>query len=150
MYYNMKSKNNNKTVSSEKSEREISNDKKANVNVNTYMKKSKRNKENIVRVEPQSENNENTENDIPVVRSDPHSGSTHPLREVIPEIPDIKLSVKALNLIKARAARKSHLVSKNTEREQKILSLVNEFQQDEYLKLQSKTEKLKNKLMKLI
>ena len=126
MYYNMKSKNNNKTVSSETSEREISNDKKANVNVNTYMKKSKRNKENIVRVEPQSENNENTENDIPVVRSDPHSGSTHPLREVIPEIiivrgdpqsgsthplrenvnQDIKPNVKALNLIKLEKQEK--------------------------------------------
>ena len=88
----------------------------------------------------------NIENDIPIVQ------------EVIPEIihlhenvvPDIKPNMKALNLIKARAARKSHLVSKNTEHKQKILSLVNEFQQDEYLKLQSKTEKLKNKLMKLI
>jgi Txe/YoeB family toxin of Txe-Axe toxin-antitoxin module len=40
--------------------------------------------------------------------------------------------------------------SQNTEREQKILNLVNEFQQDEYLKLQNKTEKLKNKLMKLL
>ena len=126
----MKSKNNNKLVSSEKSEIKISNDKKTNVNVNTYMKKSKRNKENI-------------ENDIPIVQ------------EVIPEIienvvPDIKPNVKALNLIKAREARKTHLVNKNTEREQKILNLVNEFQQDEYLKLQNKTEKLKNKLMKLL
>jgi Txe/YoeB family toxin of Txe-Axe toxin-antitoxin module len=129
----MKSKNNNKLVSSEKSEIKISNDKKTNVNVNTYMKKSKRNKENI----------ENIENDIPIVQ------------EVIPEIiendvPDIKPNVKALNLIKAREARKTHLVNKNTEREQKILNLVNEFQQDEYLKLQNKTEKLKNKLMKLL
>ena len=126
----MKSKNNNKLVSSEKSEIKISNDKKTNVNVNTYMKKSKRNKENI-------------ENDIPIVQ------------EVIPEIienvvPDIKPNVKALNLAKAREARKTHLVNKNTEREQKILNLVNEFQQDEYLKLQNKTEKLKNKLMKLL
>jgi hypothetical protein len=126
----MKSKNNNKLVSSEKSEIKISNDKKTNVNVNTYMKKSKRNKENI-------------ENDNPIVQ------------EVIPEIiendvPDIKPNVKALNLIKAREARKTHLVNKNTEREQKILNLVNEFQQDEYLKLQNKTEKLKNKLMKLL
>jgi Txe/YoeB family toxin of Txe-Axe toxin-antitoxin module len=129
----MKSKNNDKLVSSEKSEIKISNDKKTNVNVNTYMKKSKRNKENI----------ENIENDIPIVQ------------EVIPEIiendvPDIKPNVKALNLIKAREARKTHLVNKNTEREQKILNLVNEFQQDEYLKLQNKTEKLKNKLMKLL
>jgi Txe/YoeB family toxin of Txe-Axe toxin-antitoxin module len=126
----MKSKNNNKIVSSEKSEIKFSNDKKTNVNVNTYMKKSKRNKENI-------------ENDNPIVQ------------EVIPEIiendvPDIKPNVKALNLIKAREARKTHLVNKNTEREQKILNLVNEFQQDEYLKLQNKTEKLKNKLMKLL
>ena len=125
----MKLKNNNKIVSSEKSEIKFSNDKKTNVNVNTYMKKSKRNKENI-------------ENDIPIVQ------------EVIPEIiendvPDIT-NVKALNLIKAREARKTHLVNKNTEREQKILNLVNEFQQDEYLKLQNKTEKLKNKLMKLL
>ena len=96
--------------------------KKPNVNVNTYMKKSKRNKENI-------------ENDILIVQ------------EVIPEIiienvvPDIKPNVKALNLAKAREARKTHLVNKNTEREQKILNLVNEFQQDEYLKLQNKTEK---------
>ena len=37
----MKSKNNNKLVSSEKSEIKISNDKKTNVNVNTYMKKIK-------------------------------------------------------------------------------------------------------------
>ena len=131
----MKLKNNNKIVSSEKSEIKFSNnkDKKTNVNVNTYMKKSKRNKENI----------ENIENDIPIVQ------------EVIPEIiendvPDIKPNVKALNLIKAREARKTHLVNKNTEREQKILNLVNEFQQDEYLKLQNKTEKLKNKLMKLL
>ena len=58
--------------------------------------------------------------------------------------------MKALNLIKAREAKKTHLVSKNTEREQKILNLVNEFHQDEYFKLQNKTEKLKNKLMKLI
>ena len=127
----MKSKNTNKLVSSEKSEIKISNDKKTNVNVNTHMKKSKRNKENI-------------ENDNPIVQ------------EVIPEIiiendvPDIKPNVKALNLIKAREARKTHLVNKNTEREQKILNLVNEFQQDEYLKLQNKTEKLKNKLMKLL
>jgi Txe/YoeB family toxin of Txe-Axe toxin-antitoxin module len=126
----MKLKNNNKIVSSEKSEIKFSNDKKTNVNVNTYMKKSKRNKENI-------------ENDNPIVQ------------EVIPEIiendvPDIKPNVKALNLIKAREARKTHLVNKNTEREQKILNLVNEFQQDEYLKLQNKTEKLKNKLMKLL
>ncbi len=127
----MKSKNNNKLVSSEKSEIKISNDKKTNVNVNTYMKKSKRNKENI-------------ENDIPIVQ------------EVIPEIinenvvPDIKPNIKALNWIKAREARKTHLFTKNTEREQKILNLVNEFQQDEYLKLQNKTEKLKNKLMKLL
>ena len=128
----MKSKNNNKIVSSEKSEIKFSNnkDKKTNVNVNTYMKKSKRNKENI-------------ENDNPIVQ------------EVIPEIiendvPDIKPNVKALNLIKAREARKTHLFTKNTEREQKILNLVNEFQQDEYLKLQNKTEKLKNKLMKLL
>ncbi len=98
------------------------------------MKKSKRNKENIV-------NKENIENDIPF--------------EVIPEIineivvPDIKPNIKALNLIKAREARKILLVNKNTKREQKILNLVNEFQQDEYLKLQNKTEKLKNKLMKL-
>jgi len=143
-------KNNNKIVSSGQLEIKNPNDRKANVNVNTYMKKSKRNKENIVCVAPQSETNHpllvNIENDIPIVQ------------EVIPEIihlhenvvPDIKPNMKALNLIKARAARKSHLVSKNTEREQKILSLVNEFQQDEYLKLQSKTEKLKNKLMKLI
>jgi hypothetical protein len=132
----MKSKNNNKIVSSEKSEIKFSNnkDKKTNVNVNTYMKKSKRNKENI----------ENIENDIPIVQ------------EVIPEIiienvvPDIQPSVKALNLIKAREARKKHLVNKNTEREQKILNLVNEFQQEEYLKLQNKTERLKIKLMKLI
>ncbi len=129
-------KNNNKIVSSEKSEIKISNDEKTNVNVNTYMKKSKRNKENIV----------NKKNDIPIVQ------------EVIPEIiplhenvvPDIKPNIKALNLIKAREARKTHIVNKNTEREQKNLNLVNEFQQDEYLKLQKKTEKLKNKLMKLI
>jgi hypothetical protein len=146
----MKLKNNNKIVSSEKSEIKFSNnkDKKTNVNVNTYMKKSKRNKENI----------ENIENDIPIVqevipeiiivRGDPQSGSTHPLRENV--VPDIQPSVKALNLIKAREARKKHLVNKNTEREQKILNLVNEFQQEEYLKLQNKTEKLKIKLMKLI
>ena len=110
------------------------NNKKPNVNVNTYMKKSKRNsnKENI----------EITPKIIPA--------------EIIPEIiienvnQDIKPNVKALNLVKARLARKTHLVNKNTDREQKILNLVNEFQQDEYLKLQNKTEKLKNKLMKLI
>ena len=110
------------------------NNKKENVNVNTYMKKSKRNsnKENI----------EITPEIIPA--------------EIIPEIiienvnQDIKPNVKALNLVKARLARKTHLVNKNTDREQKILNLVNEFHQDEYIKLQNKTEKLKFKLMKLI
>ena len=109
------------------------NNKKPNVNVNAYMKKSKR---NIV----------NNENIIP------HEVTTEITPEIIIEYvnQDIKPNVKALNLVKARLARKNHLVNKNTDREQKILNLVNEFHQDEYIKLQNKTEKLKFKLMKLI
>jgi hypothetical protein len=64
--------------------------------------------------------------EIIIVRVDSQSESTHPLLENI--IPDIKPNVKALNLIKAREARKIHLVSNNTECEQKKLNLVNEFQ----------------------
>ena len=75
---------------------------KPNVNVNTYMKKSKRN--NI------KENNDDiiTQADVPEV-----------VQQAI--IPDITTSIKALNLIKARQARKINIQNKNTSREEKIL-----------------------------
>ena len=104
---------------------------KPNVNVNTYMKKSKRN--NI------KENNDDiiTQADVP---------------EEVPQaiIPDITTSNKALNLIKARQARKINIQNKNTSREEKILNLINEIKEEEILKVENKTEKLKMKLMKLI
>ena len=115
--------------------------KKPNVNVNTYMKKSKRNnnKENIIDIIPEPV--------IPEV--------------VIPDIkPDIKpefnitsdivTNIKALNLIKAREIRQLNLKNRNTSREEKILHLINEIKEEELLKIENKTEKLKNKLMKLI
>jgi hypothetical protein len=110
--------------------------KKQNVNVNTYMKTSKRNnnKENI----PET-----------VVEADiiiPVSESTATEIEA-----DIKsLSNKALNLIKAREARQINLKNKNNDREEKINNLINEIKEEELLKVHNKTEKLKNKLMKLI
>ena len=110
---------------------------KPNVNVNTYMKKSKRNSN--------KENNVDITSDV-----------------VIPEvvIPDIKpefnitsdvvTNIKALNLIKARQIRKENLKNRNTSREEKILHLINEIKEEELLKIENKTNKLKNKLLKLI
>jgi hypothetical protein len=65
-------------------------------------------------------------------------------------IPDITTSIKALNLIKARQARKINIQNKNTSREEKILNLINEIKEEEIIKVENKTEKLKMKLMKLI
>ena len=105
--------------------------KKQNINVNAYMKKSKRNKENI------SELQDTKPDIIPEC--------------VIPDviIPDVQ-SAKALNLIKARQARQDNLKNKNTSREERIINLVNEIKQEELLKIENKTEKLKIKLLKLI
>ena len=105
--------------------------KKPNVNVNTYMKKSKRNnnKENIIDIIPEPEPE-------PIIQ---------------PFEPDIiKPNNKALNLIKAREARQINIQNKNINREEKILNLINEIKEEELMKLENKTEKLKNKLMKLI
>ena len=97
--------------------------KKPNVNVNAFMSKSKRNKENIPDIQP----------------------------DIIPNIiPDIIVNVKALNLMKAREARRNNLNNNINAREQKIINFVNEIKEEELLKLENKTEKLKNKLMKLI
>ncbi len=73
--------------------------------------------------------------------------------DILPEFaitPDIVTNIKALNLIKAREARKENLKNKNTSREEKILNLINEIKEEELLKIENKTNKLKNKLMKLI
>ena len=138
----MKSKNINKISSPEIIPKTPGN-KKPNVNVNTYMKKSKR--------------NSNKENNVDIISD-----------VVIPEvvIPDIKpdiihppefaittdkvTNIKALNLIKAREARKENFKNKNNSREEKILNLINEIKEEELLKIENKTNKLKNKLMKLI
>ena len=138
----MKSKNINKISSPEIIPKTPGN-KKPNVNVNTYMKKSKRNSN--------KENNVDITSDV-----------------VIPEvvIPDIKpdiirapefnitsdivTNIKALNLIKAREIRQLNLKNKNNSREEKILQLIKEIKEEELLKIENKTNKLKNKLMKLI
>ncbi len=101
--------------------------KKPNVNVNAYMKKSKRNNENI------------NEDAIPDTIS-----------ECVILVPDVIPSAKALNLIKARDARKNNIKNKNTSREERIINLINEIKEEEMIKLNNKTEKLKIKLMKLI
>ncbi len=108
--------------------------KKQNVNVNTYMKKSKR-----------TYNNENpVDNIIPEPEPKPE-----PIIQLFePDI--IKPNIKALNLIKAREARQINIQNKNISREEKILNLINEIKEEELLKIENKTEKLKNKLMKLI
>jgi hypothetical protein len=107
--------------------------KKQNVNVNTYMAKSKR-------------NNKNT---LPDIQPDIIPECVIP--DIIPDIiVDIKPNVKALNLMKAREARRNNLNNNINAREQKIINFVNEIKEEELLKLENKTEKLKNKLMKLI
>ena len=73
------------------------------------------------------------------------------MSDVIPDvIPTNIQSVKAANLIKAREARQNNVKNKNTSREERIINLVNEIKEEELLKVENKTEKLKNKLMKLI
>ncbi len=111
------------------------NNKKPNVNMNTYMKKSKR--------------NSNKENNVDII-SDVVIPDITP--DIIPEciIPDIIPSSKALNLIKARQARQTNINNNKTGREERIINLINEIKQEEIIKLENKTEKLKNKLMKLI
>jgi hypothetical protein len=97
--------------------------KKPDVNVNTYMKKSKRNKED-------KENKENKNVDIIT------------LPDIMPDIEVPMLTEptgKALNLIKAR----------NT-LEEKINNLINEIKSEELVKINIRTEKLRNKLLKLI
>ena len=102
---------------------------KPNINVNSYMKKSKR--------------NNSSENNIDII-SEPVITEL-----VIPPAPTP--NVKALNLIKAREARVTNLQNKNNSREEKILNLINEIkEEEELLKVENKTEKLKMKLMKLI
>ena len=141
----MKSKNNINKIKSNDVDAipKTPGNKKPNVNVNTYMKKSKR--------------NSNKENNVDIISD-----------VVIPEvvIPDIKpdiihapefaittdivTNIKALNLIKAREIRQLNLKNKNNSREEKILNLINEIKEEELLKIENKTNKLKNKLMKLI
>jgi len=80
-------------------------------------------------------------------------GCVDPKDQRAPEFaitPDIVTNIKALNLIKAREMRKENLKNRNTSREEKILNLINEIKEEELLKIENKTEKLKNKLMKLI
>ena len=129
----MKSKNNINKIQSKDIEiiPKTPGNNKPNVNVNTYMKKSKR-------------NNIKENNDDIITQAD--------VAEVVPEavIPDITTSIKALNLIKARQARKINIQNKNTSREEKILNLINEIKEEEIIKVENKTEKLKMKLMKLI
>jgi hypothetical protein len=112
--------------------------KKANINVNTYMKKSKRNITPDVVSEP-------------CICCESDVANTVIIPDAILVVtPDIKLSTKALNLIKAREARQHNIKEKNNSREEKIINLINEIKQEELLKVENKTEKLKNKLMKLI
>lgn len=129
----MKSKNNINKIQSKDIEiiPKTPGNNKPNVNVNTYMKKSKR-------------NNIKENNDDIITQAD--------VAEVVPEavIPDITTSIKALNLIKARQARKINIQNKNTSREEKILNLIKEIKEEEIIKVENKTEKLKMKLMKLI
>jgi hypothetical protein len=103
---------------------------KTNINVNSFMKKSKRNKENIL-----SDENIITDSIIP---------------DVIPDVIPDKVNVKFLNLIKARTAKQINIQNKNSNREEKIINLINEIKQEEMIKVEIKTEKLKNKLMKLM
>ena len=119
--------------------------KKPNVNVNTYMKKSKRNSN--------KENNVDITSDVIVIPELPEVVIPDIKPDIIPEFaitPDIVSNIKALNLIKAREIRKENLKNKNTSREEKILNLINEIKEEELLKIENKTNKLKNKLMKLI
>ena len=124
--------------------------KKQNVNVNTYMKASKRNsnKENIISdvVIPEVV--------TPDIKPDIiRQGCVDPKDQRAPEFaitPDIVTNIKALNLIKARQARQINIQNKNVSREEKILNLINEIKEEELIKIENKTEKLKNKLMKLI
>ena len=137
----MKVKNNiNKAISTVDIIPKTPGNKKQNVNVNTYMKASKRNsnKENII-----------SDVVIPeVVIADIKPDIIHAPEFAI--TPDIVTNIKALNLIKARQARQINIQNKNVSREEKILNLINEIKEEELLKIVNKTEKLKNKLMKLI
>ena len=148
----MKTKNINKISSPEIIPKTPGN-KKPNVNVNTYMKKSKRN--------GNKENNVDIISDVVIpevvianIKPDIiPQGWVDPKDQRAPEFaitPDIVTNIKALNLIKAREARKENLNKKNNSREEKILHLIKEIEHEELLNIQNKTEKLKNKLMKLI
>ena len=141
----MKSKNNINKIQSKDIEiiPKTPGNKKPNVNVNTYMKKSKRNSN--------KENNVDITSDVvipEVVIPDIKPDIIHAPEFNITS--DIVTNIKALNLIKAREARKENLKNKNNSREEKILNLINEIKEEELLKIENKTNKLKNKLMKLI
>ena len=91
----------------------------------------------------------NSKNTLPDIQPDIIPECVIP--DIIPDIiVDIKPNVKALNLMKAREARRNNLNNKINDREQKIINLVNEIKQEEFIKIENKTEKLKNKLMKLL
>ena len=114
----MKTKNINKISSPEIIPKTPGN-KKPNVNVNTYMKKSKRNSN--------KENNVDITSDVvipEVVIADIKPDIIHAPEFNITS--DIVTNIKALNLIKAREARKENLKNKNNSREEKILNLINE------------------------
>jgi hypothetical protein len=139
----MKSKNIiNKVISTVDIIPKTPGNKKQDVNVNTYMKKSKRNnnKENIIDIIPE-----------PVI---PEHVIPEPVKQdILPKFnitSDLVTNIKALNLIKAREALQINIQNKNINREEKILNLINEIKEEELLKIENKTEKLKNKLMKLI
>ena len=141
----MKSKNNINKIKSNDVDAipKTPGNKKPNVNVNTYMKKSKRNSN--------KENNVDITSDVvipEVVIADIKPDIIHAPEFNITS--DIVTNIKALNLIKAREARKENLKNKNNSREEKILNLINEIKEEELLKIENKTNKLKNKLMKLI
>ena len=99
----MKTKNINKISSPEIIPKTPGN-KKPNVNVNTYMKKSKRNSN--------KENNVDITSDVIVI---PEVVIADIKPDIIPEFnitSDIVTNIKALNLIKAREARKENLKNK--------------------------------------
>ena len=152
----MKSKNNiNKIKSNDvDSIPKTPGNKKPNVNVNTYMKKSKRNSNKENNVDVTSDVIVIPEVVIPDIKPDIiPQGWVDPKDQRAPEFnitSDIVTNIKALNLIKAREARKENLKNKNNSREEKILNLINEIKEEELLKIENKTNKLKNKLMKLI